>query len=298
MRAIPSALQATLDASVTTLAQCWILTRRDGVVRGFTDHDRDLVIDGVVCRAGTGFGATEAASKFGLAIGGAEIAGALESAALTEADLAAGRYDATDVASWLVDWSDVSRKVLTARSTLGEVRRQGHAFTAELRGLADALAQESGRLYTSRCSADLGDGRCRIDLDDPAWRGVGAVTAVDATASVTVSGLSGFADGLFTEGRLTWSSGPNSGVAIEVKLHRAADGVVRLTLWQAMAEPIGIGDAFVVTAGCDKRFATCRDRFGNALNFRGFPQIPGNDFIVSYPLPGKPGAEPTKDLAV
>lgn len=298
MRPIPPTLQAKLDAGVTTLAQCWILTRRDGVVTGFTDHDADLVIDGVTCRAGTGFGASEAASKFGLAIGGSEIAGALESASLSEADLAAGRYDATEIASWLVDWSEPSLKVLTARGTLGEVRRDGQAFTAELRGLADALSQESGRLYTSRCNADLGDSRCCIDLADPAWRGAGVVAAVDATATVVASGLDGFADGLFTDGQLMWSSGPNAGIAIEVKLHRATDGVVKLTLWQAMAEPVGIGDAFVVAAGCDKRFATCRDRFANALNFRGFPQIPGNDFVVSYPLPGKPGAEPTKDLAV
>jgi uncharacterized phage protein (TIGR02218 family) len=61
-----------------------------------------------------------------------------------------------------------------------------------------------------------------------------------------------------------------------------------LSLWQAMAEPIAVGDSFAITAGCDKSFATCRDRFANIVNFRGFPQIPGNDFIVSYPLPGSP----------
>ena len=32
-------------------------------------------------------------------------------------------------------------------------------------------------------------------------------------------------------------------------------------------------------AACDRRFATCRDTFANQLNFQGFPDIPGDDFL-------------------
>ncbi|MFC0241245.1 DUF2163 domain-containing protein [Rhodopseudomonas telluris] len=289
MRSVPASLQARLDSGVTTLAQCWILRRRDGAVLGFTDHDRDLIIEGIACRAGTGFAASEAAQRFDLSVDGAEISGALADDLLSEADLAAGRYDAAAIESWLVDWSAPSLRLLTARGTLGEVRREGRAFTAELRGLADLLSQESGRLYTAACGADLGDGRCRVDLGSAAWRGAGSVAATFGVSTLAVAGLDGFAAGLFTGGRLSWSSGANAGAAIEIKQHRVVAGQVRLSLWQATADPIAPGDAFILTAGCDKRFATCRDRFGNAANFRGFPQIPGNDFVVSYPVPGTPG---------
>ncbi|HEU0081592.1 MAG TPA: DUF2163 domain-containing protein [Bradyrhizobium sp.] len=289
MRQIPSALQAKLDSGVTTLARCWKVVRRDGVVMGFTDHDRDLVVDGVTCRAGTGFTASEATSRFDLSVDGAEISGALADQSLTEADLAAGRYDAAAIESWLVDWSEPALKLLTARGTLGEVRREAQAFTAEVRGLADALSQESGRLYTLRCGADLGDQRCRIDLAAPAFRGSGAVLSVDGTSDFVASGAGGFSDDWFSAGRLTWTAGANAGLAIEIKQHRVTGGAVRLTLWQAMAEPIAVGDTFIVTAGCDKRFATCRDRFANTDNFRGFPHIPGNDFLIATPAQGAPG---------
>ncbi|MGB3274546.1 MAG: DUF2163 domain-containing protein [Xanthobacteraceae bacterium] len=285
MRTVPSALQAKLDAGVTTLAQCWKLTRRDGMVVGFTDHDVDLTFDGVTFRAGTGLSASEATSRFGLAVDGAEIAGALSDDSLSEHDLAGGRYDAATIETWLVDVTDVGLRVLTARGSLGEVRREGAAFGAELRGLADALAQESGRLYTARCGADLGDTRCRVDLASPVFRGSGAVVTVDGMSQFTASGLAGFADGWFSAGKLVWSSGANTGLAMEVKIHRNAGGVVRLVLWQAMADAILPGDGFVVTAGCDKQFSTCRNRFGNSGNFRGFPHIPGNDFVLSYPRP-------------
>jgi uncharacterized phage protein (TIGR02218 family) len=289
MRPIPSALQTKLDTGVTTLARAWKLTRRDGVVMGFTDHDRDLVIDGVTFRAGTGFTSSEAASRFGLSVDGGEISGALADDSLTDADLAAGRYDAAAVETWLVDWSDPQLKVLTARATLGEVRREGQAFVAELRGLADLLSQESGRLYTAKCGADLGDSRCRVDLTDPAFRGSGAITGIEGTSIFVASGLDGFAETLFSAGRLTWTSGANNGLSIEIKQHRLVAGQPQLSLWQAMPEPIAVGDTFDMTAGCDKTFATCRARFANTDNFRGFPQIPGNDFLLASPVQGAPG---------
>jgi uncharacterized phage protein (TIGR02218 family) len=286
MRTIPSALQAKLDSGVTTLCRCWRIERRDGVLLGFTDHDEDVMLDALTCRAGTGFSGSEAAAALGLAVAGSEIAGALADDALSEADLAAGRYDAAAVEIHLVDWSEPALHVLLASGVLGEVRREGQAFAAELRSLADRLNEESGRRFTATCSADLGDSRCTIDLDDPAFRGSGTVAALNGTSSFSASGLGGFAAGAFTAGRLTWQSGANAGFAVEVKRH-GGDGA--LDLWQAMPEPIEVGDTFAVTAGCDKRFATCRDRFDNVVNFRGFPHIPGNDFVARYAVAGEPG---------
>ena len=289
MRAIPEALQAKLDSGVTTLCRCWRITRRDGVVQGFTDHDDDVVLDGFTCRAGTGLNGSEATAQLGLAVSGSEISGALADDALTEADLAAGRYDAAAIEVFLVDWREPSLFVLMSKGLLGEVRREGAAFIAEMRGLADRLNQENGRRYTATCSADLGDTRCGIDLTDPAFHGTGTIVSLRATSSILVSGLDNFIDSWFTAGRLAWTGGANAGLAVEVKSHRIVpDGVV-LDLWQAMPEPLVVGDTFSVTAGCDKRFDTCRGRFDNVPNFRGFPHIPGNDFITRYAVSGEPG---------
>jgi uncharacterized phage protein (TIGR02218 family) len=71
-------------------------------------------------------------------------------------------------------------------------------------------------------------------------------------------------------------------------VHRK-NSIVTFELWQAMPEPVAAGDSFTVTAGCDKQFQTCHDRFNNVVNFRGFPHIPGNDFVISYPVQGQSG---------
>jgi uncharacterized phage protein (TIGR02218 family) len=289
MRAIPPALQTKLDTGATTLCRCWIVTRNDGVTQGFTDHDENVVVDGVTCLAAAGLNAAEATQKLGLAVTGSDLSGALADDSLTEADLAAGRYDAAEVAIWLVDWSEPELAVLLAKGVLGEVRRAGQAFTAELRGLTHRLAEQSGRLYTASCSVDLGGAACGLDLNTPTYTGNGTVAALDATSTFHADGLDAYADEWFTAGRLVWTGGANAGLAVEVKFHRTGADGVSVSLWQAMPEPIEVGDAFTVTAGCDKRFATCRDRFDNAVNFRGFPHIPGNDFVVRYPVQGEPG---------
>lgn len=289
MRQIPEGLAAQLAGGATTLCNCWRIARRDGVTLGFTDHDEDIVLGGVTCRAGSGFEGTEVEQRFGLAVTGSEIHGALADDGITEKDLSEGRYDAAAVELWLVDWSNPENRLLQRAGTIGEVRREGAAFAAEIRGLAHQLDQERGRIYAGSCDADLGDARCKIALDDPQYRGEGEIAAAEGAGLFTASGLETFADDWFSRGRLVWLSGANADLGAEIKSHRAEAGAVRLSLWQTPVHAIAPGDAFAITAGCDKRFETCRAKFANAINFRGFPHLPGNDFLLSYAVPGEPG---------
>ncbi|AMJ59236.1 DUF2163 domain-containing protein [Bosea sp. PAMC 26642] len=282
MRAIPTALAAHLEGTATTLCHCWSLTRRDGLVLGFTDHDRDLSFDGIVFAASTGLEAAETAAELGFAIGGGEVSGAFAASGLNEADLSRGLYDDARVSVWLVNWASPDQRLLLEAGFVGEVRRGDTGFTAEVRGLAKAFDEERGRLYTRSCAADLGDARCGVALSP-----VEAVVATsDGRLGLTAPGLGAYADGYFTGGRLVFTSGANLGFVTEVKRHSGADGLVAIELWQASPAAIAVGDAFMLTPGCDKTFETCRSKFSNGINFRGFPHIPGNDFIIGGVKPG------------
>lgn len=289
MRELPPALAGHLGEGVTTLCHCWRVTRRDGVVLGFTDHDRDLLLAGTRCSARTGLEAAEASAELGFAVGGGEVSGALVSAGITEDDLAAGLYDDAAVETWLVNWAEPGTRLLLDTGTIGEIRREDGAFVAEVRGLMHRLDQRRGRLYQAACAAELGDGCCRVPLDAPAYTGIAAVADTDGALALSTGGLSAYADGWFTAGRLTWLQGANAGASIEVRAHRLVGEVAELELWQRAPKPILAGDGFRVSAGCDKRFATCRDRFANVANFRGFPHLPGNDFVLRVPRGGEPG---------
>jgi uncharacterized phage protein (TIGR02218 family) len=285
MKNLSPSLQAHLDSGATTLAWCWKLTRRDGVSFGFTDHDRDITVDATLYESATGFTATEIKDTLGLAIDNLDVASALSSNRLDENDLAAGLYDDAAVEIWRVNWSDPTQRVLMRKGSLGEVRRAGSAFSAEVRGLAHYLNQPKGRLYQYTCDARLGDTRCGITLSNPQLSGSAIITAVTSPRLFAVSGLSAFASDWFSRGVITVTTGPNAGHSVEIRRHTSS-AAVTLEVWQPLPHRPLVGNALTVKAGCDKHFKTCRDKFTNADNFRGFPHMPGSELLTTPPRAG------------
>lgn len=211
MRTVPVALAARIESGAATLCHAWLLTRADGARLGFTDHDADLFHDGLTCSAASGWTAGAVESGLGLsAVGSAAAGGALDSAALAPADLEAGLYDGAALECRRVDWCVPDLFVTLWTGRIARIRRDGEAFTAEIEGPLALLDRVAGRTYGRLCDANLGDGRCGIASDHPAFG-----------------------------------------------------------------------------QGCDKRGFTCSGRFDNLLNFRGFPTIPGDDFLVVYPGKGQ-----------
>lgn len=289
MRTLPAELQAHLDSATTTLCQCWRVADRTGGVMGFCDHDNDIAFDGVTYEAQAGFTASEIESSLGLAVDNLEAAGALQSDRLSAERLRAGDFDHAAVEVWLVNWQDVSQRLLLRKGHLGEITFGTLGFTAELRGLSDAMNQPRGRVYQFGCDAVLGDTRCSVDLEVPSFKVTAVVADVEDNRRMTVNGVGAYADGWFANGTAEFTGGNNAGRRGQIKFHRVAAGLVTVELWNAMAFDIAAGDAIVLRAGCDKQFATCKAKFANAVNFRGFPHIPGDDFVLGYARRGDPG---------
>ena len=208
MRDIPEEMAARLESGAAMLCHAWVLRRGDGAAMGFTDHDRDLTLDGLVCRAGSGWTAGAGEGAVGLTPGGLSASGGLDDEAITESDIAAGLYDGARVELWRVDWARPDLSVRLWAGTLARIRRENGAFVADLDGPMAALERVVGRTYGRTCDAVLGDARCGLSLENIAGR------------------------------------------------------------------------------RCDKRWATCTGRFGNGVNFQGYPDIPGDDFIAARPADG------------
>lgn len=281
MRKLHAGLREHLDSDATSLCHCWILTCRDGSITGFTDHDDPLQIDGVDCEAASGFQPTEAVSSLGLATDNQDVEGALSSESISEDDLHFGKYDDARIDIWLVNWKSPEQRVHLRTAILGEMSQADGIFKAELRGLTSLLDQNVGRSFSTRCDAKLGDVRCGVNLDVAEFKTTGIVSKVSQQTNVSCSGLAGFERNWFSGGLLTWLSGNNAGETIEVSAS-AETAVDALTLWKAMPHSVAVGDAFELTAGCDKYFASCKEKFSNEKSFRGFPHMPGSDFALSY----------------
>ena len=278
----PETLDAHLAREVTSLCHCWRVTRRDGTVAGFTDHDRPLTLAGTPFEPQSGFTASEARETLGLAADTVEIEGALSAATITAQDIAAGRWDGATVETLLVNWRAPEQAQTIRLQTVGRITRADNRFVAELDGPEAALDRIGGRWFRRACDAELGDQRCGVDLDQPALKAVGAVAATVSADTIRVTGLDGFPSGWFAEGRLTATSGAATGTTVRVLSHRVSGEGTELVLWREGAGPPAPGDGFAVVAGCDKRFSTCKAKFANHLNFRGFPHLPGNDAAYGY----------------
>lgn len=282
--AISAEFQAHLQSGLTTVARCWALTRRDGVELGFTDHDRDLSFEGITFRADSGLSARALMQTTGLAVDNSEALGALSHAAVREEDIAAGRYDGAQVRAWLVNWTDPSQRALQFSGQIGEVQRSGSgAFKAELRGLSEALNQPQGRIYQKPCTAVLGDARCRFDFQTPGYVSERPAETIEGGQLFRFADLSGFDLRWFEKGRLVVLSGAAAGLVGLVKNDRLSDAGRELELWEALRLPVVPGDMLRLEAGCDKRPETCKLKFHNFLNYQGFPNIPGEDWLISVP---------------
>lgn len=264
-----------LDEPVTTMALCWRIERRDGVGLGLTAHDRDLVIDGNRYRASPGM--TPSAIRRGDPVQAdtMDVHGALMSGAIAEGDLIAGRWDGASIAIFAVDWTDPTRRVPLGEGVLGAIETADGGFTAELRGIGVRLDAPAGEVTSPECRAELGDRRCRVAM--ASRRTLARIVAADeATLVVDVEPPTADA---WSGGRLRWLDGANT--AGEDLVVQAAGATLTLAGLPRFA--VAAGDRVELIEGCDKSLATCAGRFGNAINFRGEPYLPGIDLLTRYP---------------
>lgn len=279
-----AALQAHLATGLTTVCRCWSVRRRDGTIFGFTDHDGDVVFDGMVFRAATGMSATALAQGTGLSVDNTEAIGVLSDSAITEADIAQGRFDGAEVRAWLVNWQDPDARIERFRGSIGELRRGAGAFHADLRGMSEALNQPQGRVYQRTCGAILGDAGCGFDLDQVGYSEERPTETVARSQIFTFVALANAERRWYERGRLTVLSGAAAGLVGVIKHDQpAADGRRVLELWEPVGTTVLPGDLIRIETGCDKRAETCRLKFNNLRNFRGFPHIPGEDWLFSVP---------------
>ena len=273
-RTISAGLLTHLQGETTTLATCWKITRTDSVVLGFTNHDEDIVSDGVTYIAATGFIPSDVALKDDFSVSNLEVTGVLDNSYITEADLMNGLYDYAQVEVFLINYENTAiGTVFLNGGYLGEVSVSKGQFMGEIRGLSQHLSQRIGEVYSPTCRANLGDSRCTKDLT--------AFTFNDSIDTVTTNqifyaGSLNQTPGYFNYGKVTWTSGNNSGLSMEIK--EFLTGVITLVL--PMPNNLQVGDTFTIVAGCDKQFSTCKDKYNNVLNFRGEPHVPGQDKVL------------------
>ena len=282
-----------LASEVTTLATCWHVKRRDGVVYGFTDHDCDICINGTTYWACGGFKASAIATSSSLAVDNLNIAGALQHEAISTNDLLSRLYDYAEIELFMADYEcSLPEKLALRRGWLGEVHMSEQKFVVEVRGLTQALIAKVGDLYSAGCRASFGDDRCRAGgganlvimnmvvsevlgddeiLSESLREVVHNRKIFDPSGAIILEVNERLMfEKMIAYGRIRFCSGDNSGWEMETRDYK--NGMLRTS--GPMPHGVLVGDEFMVIYGCDKSLKMCGSTYNNVANFRGEPHIP------------------------
>ncbi len=292
MKQISEELAAHYASGATTLARLCRITRLDGQVHAFTDHDEPLEFDSAVFDTISSFDPSAISSKAEMNVDNLEIAGLIDDDGVTREDIDAGLWDGAAVELFEVNWRDLSMGAnILPGAVLGEMQRNGNRYKVELRGIGHKLQNIVGRKVDPTCDAQLGDVRCKVVLS-PTWQREVEVTAV-VSRRIFTTDIAEAADWA-TYGKATFTSGANEGISMEIKT-QAADGVITLQL--DMPRTVTVGDLLTITAGCNKihqvavdelGFSTgtvtgdCKNKFSNVVNFRGYDGVPTSKAVTLF----------------
>lgn len=271
---VPAAMQTALEGGATHHAWCWRVTRRDGAAFGFTDHDAPILFDGLTHAPQTGFSPGETRRALGADASELSLFGAIDDDRLVAADIDDGLWDGAEVRVFRVDWRDPAERVQTFRGEIAAVARRGAAFEADVTGLSARLNRRIGRSLGRACDALLGDTRCGKDISAAPYR-IEATVAGGDTHGLTVEAPDAPAEPGWFAGGLLGVDGRDHLIEGD-----RLEGPRRRLSFAGAVPALAPGSGIVLSAGCDKTFASCLTKFSNQANFRGFPHMPGDDLLL------------------
>lgn len=282
MRTVSVDLASHISQDTTTLCVLWKITRQDTVVQGFTSHTSALQYndgeDDILYQASTGICPTNTQESIGSGVDNMTIVGLLSSPDIATADLLNGVYDFARVKIMLLNYTDISQEHITLlKGVVGNIVKKSAVFEVEIRSLSQIINQQVGMVSTPTCMADFCDSKCKLNA--ATYTHSATISGVTSRRIFFCSSLSGLTANQLSFGKCTFTYGANQGISAIVKYNDNVGGNGRIELQTEMPFDIEDGDSVSILDGCDKKLATCISR-SNAVNFRGFPHVPGVDAVL------------------
>ena len=282
-RTIGANLTTHIAGTAHTRCKMLRLDLVDGTIFAFTDHNQDLTYDlgdGVATySAGAGIIPSNLSLSTGFDVDDIEIRGPITEA-ITRTMILGGRFEDATSRLFQANWDNLADgEIAFLRGFVAQSGIEAGEFRLTIHSETSKFQQNIGRVITAYCDADFGDARCGFTPGTLAAT-VSAVTD-DRTFTVTFTGS--YANDYWNRGTVTFLTGALAGTRPVEVFDWTSGGAV--TLWTGLAEAPTIGDTLTLTQGCGKTRADCLV-YGNVINFRGFPDVPGSDQVLKYPNPG------------
>lgn len=281
MKALSTNFSERLRSSVVSLCHCWKIELEDGLVLGFTNHDDNLMVNGIEYHAHPGLNTPIIKQTLGFNVDSVDALGAIDHDLISQSDLRAGRYHNAKISLFAVDWQNTTETIFLMQGHVANIREHGDEFELEIRQITDALENKQGRYFSHMCDAQLGDHRCKVNATASPYGATAIITDIPSDSKILVSNLDDYDAGWFDFGEIRFDTIALSNQPMTIAQHRLVNGFAELTFWAPLPVLPSQGDSVFVIAGCNKLYATCQSKFNNQLNFQGFPHMPGKEYGIS-----------------
>lgn len=275
MRTIPTAIRTALDSGSVKFARIMKLTATNGTVYGWTDHDLELTVDVTTYKPAPGLSALRYISTPDASVSTQSIQAAVVD--VPDEDLRAGVIDEAEIeAAWCL-WDDpAAGKVVVFVGKVGNLRWTQEGMQVEFVSSMKDLERSIGETFTAGCRHELFGtakpgkvGFCGVNPATYTFTGTVATVVTQKWKFTYTGAAAAQADGYFSNGIITFTSGLNAGLSVPIK----TDAADTFELFMRSFALISPGDTFSVKAGCDKTLETCKTKFNNVPNFGAFPHI-------------------------
>jgi uncharacterized phage protein (TIGR02218 family) len=185
MKRLSGQLFDELRTKSSNIVTGWLVERLDGLKLGFTSGDTEFVYEGVTYSPTNPFSPSAVQSSNNFSVDNVNTV-ALINDQITKGDLLGGKWDNAKVRFFWIRPDKPEWGVVPIRGgRFGTISTKGQTFETELRSVLQTLQQPFGDFYTLECSANLGDAKCKVKIDPPAWAsGQVYVAAIDQEAGI------------------------------------------------------------------------------------------------------------------
>lgn len=269
-----------INKQVLTLATCFKIELKDGRDLGFTTHSRDIkfIEDDIVYKSSS-FTPTASSKSSQMNVDNMDCKLLIDDINIKKEDIEKGLWDNASVYIFRINWMIKPYSYVNIdkviNGNIGDVEKHKNEFKTEFRSMTQYLQNNIIDDTKSTCNAFFCDNRCKINKDD--YTSTGQITNIISDTEIITSGLQKETD-YFNYGIIEFTSGNAKGIKIEIKQNIGPTNKIEFQL--PLNYVLSIGDNFKIISGCNKNKDTCKNKFNNLLNFRGFSFIPGMDKIT------------------
>ncbi|MDR1425790.1 MAG: DUF2163 domain-containing protein [Rickettsiales bacterium] len=279
MKNIGSDLARSLAASSANLIKCFKITLKDHSVLGFSEGPEDISVDEILYKSCCGFEEKNQTSFSDMTSGDSNLVAILDNVGVDREDIIAGKFDGAAIEVFMtVREHPEYGKIVIISGFVGSIKIYGEKIYFNIVGVMGVLEKTIGNIYSPLCRVGFCSKKCSLDLQSYTFTGT-ISSLVSETEFHTDSGtISTKVEDYFKYGLVRFIDGPSAGSSMEVKQSYGGN----IVLAMSVAKGMEVGNQFTVVAGCDKKFSSCIERFQNAINFRGEPNLPRTTKVYKF----------------